>query len=93
MATAKKNVAANQKTAKTETKTEVRCDPLCEAKVNPCIIVKDPSFKINNSVRHVNVLEEIYDQLYQISQQSGRTVMWLANHMLQYAIDNVQIVD
>lgn len=85
MATTK---TANKNTKKVSDNTEVQgLNP------NACIITRDPPASCTTTSRHVGISQEIYDQLYILSTETGRNMRWLCNRLLDYALKNVQVVD
>lgn len=90
MATTK---TANKNTKKNVTISETpKCD---QGTLNPnvCIITRDPPASCTTTSRHVGISQEIYDQLYILSTETGRNMRWLCNRLLDYALKNVQFVD
>lgn len=65
------------------------------AALNPnlCIIVREPSSSSNTTSRHIGVSQEVYDQLQDLSVETGRSLRWLANKLFEYAFKNIQLVD
>ena len=55
-----------------------------------CIIVKDLPEPLGTS-RHVGLSQEIYDQLMELSKQTGRSLRWLANRLIAYGLENVEV--
>ena len=57
-----------------------------------CIITKDLPEK-TCSFRHIGISDAIYAEMLEIANQTGRSIRYLANTMLRFAIDRLEIQD
>lgn len=55
-----------------------------------CVIVKDLP-ELPGTSRHVGISQDIYAQILELSRETGRSMRWLCNHLLRYAMERVEI--
>lgn len=61
-------------------------------KFEACIITKELPEPSGTS-RHVGISQENYSKLMDISRETGRSLRWLCNYLLQYALSYTKIED
>ena len=61
-----------------------------ENQYTPCVIIKDLPEAPGTS-RHVGISQDMYARILDLSRETGRSMRWLCNHLLSYALDHMEI--